>query len=121
MNPNPLSIRSRAIVPVGIPEALRMGPALMSWEAGASLGTFPSRSQETAGLFSEPLAAANLPRFRVLAVFLLVVVFAVLVFVVFVEVIVGFVVAVLHQPARRFVDVTASRMRRRHVVGSTAG
>jgi hypothetical protein len=96
----------------------------MSWKAGASLGTFRNGSQATAQSFSAQIPTANLPRFRLFPVFLLVVVLvSVFVFVVaeVVIIVVDLVVTIVDQPGQWLVEMSASRTRRHHVVGSAAG
>jgi len=64
-------------VPVGIPEALRLGPSSDELETGASLGTFLNGSQATLRRFLQRVR--DLPGLDILVVFVVVVVVVVVV------------------------------------------
>ena len=93
----------------------------MSWEAGASLGTFPDGSQAKAPPFSGEIRRRHLPCFGILAVriIILLTVFVVIIFVfVFVEIIL--VIHIVGDLIGDFLRRIVGHFGGDHVVGSVA-
>src|SRR5262245_13841709 len=65
MNPKPLSIRSRAIVPVGIPEALRSNPPGISQGDSAGYGRLRANANNVEHSAGRAVPAQAEPEIRV--------------------------------------------------------